>query len=96
MTTIRVDTSEGIALVTMDNPPVNSQPMDFISGLTDAFDAITDRSNVRVAVLTGAGKMFSAGADLKDRPNLDARGRAGSAIARCAKSATRSSIATNR
>jgi enoyl-CoA hydratase len=74
MTMIRVDVAEGIALVTMDNPPVNSQPLEFIGALTDAFDAISDRSDVRVAVLTGAGKMFSAGADLKDRPNLDAPG----------------------
>jgi enoyl-CoA hydratase len=48
--------------------------MEFIGELTDAFDAITDRRDIRVAVLTGAGKVFSAGADLKDRPNLDAPG----------------------
>lgn len=74
MAMIRCDVSDGVALVTMDNPPVNSQPMEFIVGLTDVFDSFNDRDDVRVAVLTGAGKMFSAGADLKNRPNLDEPG----------------------
>ena len=74
MNMIRLEVTDGIALVTLDNPPVNSQPMQLIEELTDAFDAISDRSDVQVAVLTGAGKVFSAGADLKNRPALDTPG----------------------
>jgi enoyl-CoA hydratase len=34
------------------------------------FDAISDRDDIRVAILTATGNMFSAGADLKERVDL--------------------------
>lgn len=74
MSMIKLDVMDYIAVVTMDNPPVNAQAMEFIFALTDVFDEISDRSDTRVAVLTGAGKCFSAGADLKSRPDLSAPG----------------------
>ncbi|MES2336897.1 MAG: enoyl-CoA hydratase/isomerase family protein [Pseudomonadota bacterium] len=74
MDMVRLDVREFVAVVTMDNPPVNSQPMEFIYRMTDIFDELSDRDDVRVAVLTGAGKCFSAGADLKNRPDLSAPG----------------------
>jgi enoyl-CoA hydratase len=74
MNTIRLETADGIAVVTLDHPPVNSQSVQLIEELTDAFDVITDRTDVQVAVLTGAGRAFSAGADLKNRPDLSAPG----------------------
>lgn len=71
---VRMDIADQIAVVTIDNPPVNAQSMDTIHAITDCFDQISDLDDVRVAVLTGAGKMFSAGADLKNRPDLSAPG----------------------
>jgi enoyl-CoA hydratase len=62
---VRLDVQDGVAVVTLDNPPVNSQPLEAVHELTDVFDSFNDREDVRVAVLTGAGKVFSAGADLK-------------------------------
>jgi enoyl-CoA hydratase len=72
MALVRVEVGDFIAVVTLDNPPVNAQPIAVMSELTDTFDAISERADVRVAVLTGAGKVFSAGADLKNRPGADA------------------------
>ncbi|GLK45639.1 enoyl-CoA hydratase [Novosphingobium resinovorum] len=72
--TIRLEVADYVAVVTMDNAPVNAQSMEMIHGLADAFDEISDRDDVRVAVLTGAGKCFSAGADLKNRPDVSAPG----------------------
>jgi enoyl-CoA hydratase len=74
MEMIRLEVNDFIAVVTMDNPPVNAQSLEFIQDLTDTFDQISDRDDIRVAVLTGAGKCFSAGADLKSRPDLSAPG----------------------
>lgn len=73
---IKLEIADYIATVTLDNPPVNAQSMEMIYGLADAFDEISDRDDVRVAVLTGAGKCFSAGADLKNRPDMSAPGAA--------------------
>lgn len=92
---IKLTVENHIATVVMDRPPVNAQNLDFREELIAAFDALTDRDDVRVAILTGTGKMFSAGADMKERPNPDSPGeywrfnRAArecfNAIAECAK-----------
>lgn len=74
MTNVRVEVADHVALVTLDNPPVNAAAMDMLQELTDVFDSFNDRDEVRVAVLTGEGRCFSAGADLKNRPDLSIAG----------------------
>lgn len=56
-----------IALVTFDNPPVNAHSSQLLEETAATFDAISDRDDIRVAILTGAGKIFCAGADIKNR-----------------------------
>ncbi|MDB5581489.1 MAG: Enoyl-CoA hydratase [Bradyrhizobium sp.] len=66
-TLVKTDMVEdGVAVVTIDNPPVNAHSFAVLEQLMSTFDAISDRPDVRVAVLTGAGKIFCAGADMKD------------------------------
>ena len=67
---VHLDVADYIATVVMDRPPVNAQNAAFRTELTCAFDSISDRDDVRVAILTGTGDMFSAGADIKERPGL--------------------------
>lgn len=71
---IKLAVADGIAVVTMDNPPVNAQTAQFNLEMAYVFDVISDRADIRVAVLTGAGKVFSAGADMKGRASLAAAG----------------------
>jgi enoyl-CoA hydratase len=71
---IKLAVADGIAVVTMDNPPVNAQNAQFNLEMAFVFDAVSDRKDVRVAVLTGAGKVFSAGADMKSRAGLSVVG----------------------
>ena len=59
-----------IATVTLNRPPVNAQNAELRAEITMLFDELSDRDDVRVIVLTGAGKVFSAGADIRERPNL--------------------------
>jgi enoyl-CoA hydratase/carnithine racemase len=56
-----------VALVTIDNPPVNAHSGQVLLELASTFDALSDRDDARVAILTGAGKVFCAGADIKTR-----------------------------
>ena len=66
---IKVQVADFVAAVTMDHPPVNAQNADFNVEMAWVFDSLSDRKDVRAVVLTGAGKVFSAGADLKARPD---------------------------
>lgn len=67
----RVDVEDCVALVTMDRPKVNAQNNAFRNEIVEIFDELGDRSDVRAIILTGAGKAFSAGADLSERPSGD-------------------------
>jgi enoyl-CoA hydratase len=67
LTMIRVQIADHIAVVTMDNPPVNAQNAAFQEEMIRVFDRISDMEEVRVAVLTGKGKCFCAGVDIKAR-----------------------------
>jgi enoyl-CoA hydratase len=60
-----------IALVTMDAPPVNAQGAEFHREMMTVMDGLSDMDSVRAVVLTGAGKIFSAGADIKSRAGTE-------------------------
>lgn len=70
-TVIDCAVEDHVAIVTMRNPPVNAQSPAFHDEMKYVFDRISDLADVRVAVLTGAGKVFSAGADMKTRGSRD-------------------------
>lgn len=59
--------SDGVALVTIDRPDrLNALSMPTITALKETFGALGADAGVRVIVLTGAGRAFCAGLDLKD------------------------------
>ena len=70
----KVDIADYVATVTLARPPVNAQNRRFREEIITIFEALNDRADVRAIVLTGEGKTFSAGADLKERPALDEAG----------------------
>lgn len=64
-TTFRLENRGAVAHVTLDRPSVKNAFDDvLIKELTDALGVIAKDDDVRVMVLTGAGDVFSAGADL--------------------------------
>src|SRR4051794_24609437 len=72
---VKVTVADYIATVMMDRPPVNAQSDQLRNELIAAFDGFTDRDDVRVAILTGFGRMFTAGADMKGRPTGETPGQ---------------------
>src|ERR1700761_1830311 len=67
---LELEVDNYIATVVMNRPPVNAQNTEFRERIVGLFDSFSDRDDVRCVVLTGAGKAFSAGADLRERPAL--------------------------
>jgi enoyl-CoA hydratase len=67
MTTVRRETIEdGIDLVTLDRPSsLNSMNNELIGELHDTLDAIRSDRDCRVVILTGEGRGFCAGLDLR-------------------------------
>ena len=57
---------DGIAVVTFDNPPVNGLGLDVRRGLAEAMSTANADETVQGIVITGAGKFFSGGADIKE------------------------------
>ncbi|NLR79108.1 enoyl-CoA hydratase/isomerase family protein [Chitinophaga eiseniae] len=66
MTTLLMDIQDGIATITLNRPEVYNAFNDPLSyELQDALKKVEKDASVRVVVLTGAGKAFSSGQDLK-------------------------------
>src|SRR5687767_11146001 len=55
-----------VAIITFANPPVNSLGHAARVGLLEAFDRAAADDAVRSVVLTGAGRIFSGGADIRE------------------------------
>lgn len=64
---LRVGIDGHVAVVTLDSPPVNALTRELNEEMLVAFDRLAETDEVRAIVLTGAGKCFCAGADLKGR-----------------------------
>ena len=62
----RYEVKQGIAVITMDNPPVNGLGHATRSGIFDGLKKAIADSAVKAVVITGAGKAFSGGADIKE------------------------------
>lgn len=61
---IKAQVENGVAVLTMDNPPVNQLSEHFALELIQAVSEAFQDSGVKAIVLTGTGKNFVAGADL--------------------------------
>ena len=68
--TLRLDVADGIATVTLNRPPVNAQNRQSRDETIHLFDTLSDRDDVRCVILASGLKVFSAGADVKERVGL--------------------------
>nr|WP_297350300.1 3-hydroxyacyl-CoA dehydrogenase NAD-binding domain-containing protein [uncultured Caldimonas sp.] len=55
-----------VAVITLNNPPVNGLGYETRKGITDGLSKAEDDANVKAIVITGAGRAFSGGADIRE------------------------------
>ena len=70
LTQLKVVIADHVATLTMNAPPVNALTRVLNDELTLALDRISEMDQVRAVILTGEGKVFCAGADLKGRAEM--------------------------
>jgi acrylyl-CoA reductase (NADPH)/3-hydroxypropionyl-CoA dehydratase/3-hydroxypropionyl-CoA synthetase len=62
---VRSGAPELVALVTLDSPPANALGAEVLDDLERVLDALETERHLAAVVLTGAGSMFVAGADIR-------------------------------
>ena len=62
--TIKIELKDGVAVFTLDNPPVNQMSPQLMKDFRDAVEEAFTNEQIKAVVLTGAGKNFIAGADI--------------------------------
>src|SRR4030043_2436500 len=63
---IKVELNQGIAILTLNNPPVNQLSRSFLVEIRDALMAAFKDDAIKAVILTGTGKNFTAGADITE------------------------------
>ncbi len=65
--TIILEKKDGIGYITLNRPEVfNAISQELIDEFADALDAVNNDYEIQVLILTGAGKGFQAGADIRE------------------------------
>jgi 3-hydroxyacyl-CoA dehydrogenase len=63
---VAYDVTDGVVVITVQNPPVNALSVAVRRGLETAISRFAADAEARIAVLIGAGRTFIAGADIKE------------------------------
>jgi enoyl-CoA hydratase len=73
---LRVELRDRVAVLTLDRPQrLNAVGSETVDRLTRALDGIRDNDDVRALIVTGAGRAFSAGADLGEIESFTSPGQ---------------------
>lgn len=65
-TNINLKTENHVAYIALNNPPVNAISGATVKGLDECLDYVAEEQEIKVVVITGEGKFFAAGADIKE------------------------------
>jgi 3-hydroxyacyl-CoA dehydrogenase len=63
---VQLTKENDVAVITINNPPVNALSPGVPEGISEALDRIAQDDSVRAVVLIGGGRTFVAGADIKE------------------------------
>ena len=64
--TIKVEITQGVAILRLNNPPVNQLSKPFVEEMRDALISAYGDNEVKAVILTGTEKNFIAGADITE------------------------------
>lgn len=67
MSDILFSVQNHIATITLNRPPVNALSLSMMSMFVDTLEAADADDSVRAVIITGSGRCFSAGVDLKEQ-----------------------------
>lgn len=67
MSDILLSVQNHIATITLNRPPVNALSLSMMTAFVEALKAVDSDDSVRVVIITGSGRCFSAGVDLKEQ-----------------------------
>jgi E-phenylitaconyl-CoA hydratase len=85
--TVLFELSDHVAVITLNRPEVrNAMNRELRQALMEGLQRVREDDEIRIAIITGAGRTFSAGADLKERAQV---GRAEDAHAAAVVDASR-------
>ncbi len=70
MTLVDTEVKGPVGLITLNNPPMNVLCTALLEDLGEAAEQMEADANVRVVVITGAGRAFVAGADIKEMVDM--------------------------
>jgi 3-hydroxyacyl-CoA dehydrogenase len=63
---VRFERIDGVGVITLENPPVNALSLSLRAGIRAAVEEALGDDSVEALVVTGGGRMFSAGADITE------------------------------
>jgi enoyl-CoA hydratase/carnithine racemase len=74
MAYVRYSVEDGVAILVIENPPVNALSKPVMEELDKALDELRDNSSVKVVILTAAGQIaWIAGADINEIEKLNTK-----------------------
>lgn len=68
---LTLNVEDQVAVATINRPPANALSRGLISEINELLDAVENDDSIRVIILHGEGRFFSAGADIKEFTDLD-------------------------
>jgi enoyl-CoA hydratase len=63
---VRLEIENRVGIVTINHPPANTLNAATLEGLSDCIDFASQNEEIKVLIITGEGKFFVAGADIKE------------------------------
>ena len=70
---LQLEIADKTAVLSLNNPPGNSLKMPLLQELDKMLDELNQNADVKVIIITGAGKMFASGADIDEISKLTSK-----------------------